>query len=246
MALIHERKNVTYGFKSVDEADRFGRDNISDDYGVDHDEKYGWYAYEKENRIMVLESEGISFVFETPLTEMELLMELNYFRREVLDDVHAFIKAMQESNMLHEPEEVIRLSFQDNVTHMEETIQTFLNDYPELPEEKTERILSTLKENVQEDDDLIYAGFTCLGNMTDVYADCLFLRDYFSDWYRTWIWENEEENIRVATGDNGNGYCSVMCEGTAETLAAYFFMQEGEEAEGLLISYPITDAHLNE
>lgn len=57
--------------------------------------------------------------------------------------------------------------------------------------------------------------FNLLGNIDTVYPTLT--EEILSDFYRCWIWENNQGE-RIATWDQGNSHCYVMCEGTSEAI----------------------------
>jgi len=76
-----------------------------------------------------------------------------------------------------------------------------------------EQIIERIKDIRQERE--LLAGFTCLGKIDDVYPD---LPKEVLECYRTWIWEWKDKSFRIATWDEGNGWCHYICEGTPEEL----------------------------
>lgn len=69
-------------------------------------------------------------------------------------------------------------------------------------------------QSITRDED-IPREFVHIGTIGKVYPD------YPFDVYRTHIWENPE-GFRIATWDRGNGYCDFLCEGSIESITAYF------------------------
>jgi hypothetical protein len=90
-------------------------------------------------------------------------------------------------------------------------------NYSISPIHDNHRLADTL-EQIQNDDDVFYLGFICIGKMTDLYPSIP--EEFQEDYYRTWIWD--DKNKRIATSDLGNGWCSYLCGGSEEELLSYF------------------------
>lgn len=79
-----------------------------------------------------------------------------------------------------------------------------------------EQVLEQVK-NISMDEE-IPGEFKCLGKIDEVYPN---LPKEVLEHYRTWIWEWKELDLRIATWDCGNGYCSFICEGTPDELVKH-------------------------